>query len=324
VRARLPLVAALVCVVLWSTTYAVTVAVLHHASPAVLSVGRFALASVALLPFAARRRGFAASLRSPWTILLALTGVALYYVFSNIGLGLTSAGTGALSAAMTPVVTAVFAVLLLQERMPPRTIAGLALATAGVVIVGGAGVSLDVGLLLCLAGLCAYALYIVLLRRRPPRVDAIALGTATTVWGTALMLPWLVLEVATGTVRWPVDGVAIGGIAYEAIIVTAPTMILFNHAAERLPAAISGITIAGIPVLGYAFALAFGEVWDPVKAIGGAVAVAGIVIATASTGRRRGSAHAVPETAIAGSAVTDAAVTEPIALPTVDPVRDGA
>lgn len=289
-RGRLPLVAALVCVVLWSTTYAVTVAVLHHVSPAVLSVGRFALASIALLPIAAPRPGFLRTLRSPWTILLALVGVALYYAFSNIGLGLTSAGTGALSAAMTPVLTAVFAVLLLRERPAPRTIAGLLLTTAGVAVVGGAGLSLDIGLVLCLIGLCAYALYIVLLRGRPPRVDAIVLGTATTVWGTVLMVPWLGVEAIVGIARWPVDGVGIGGIVYEAIVVTAPTMILFSYAAERLPAAISGITIAGIPVLGYAVALATGDAWNPVTAIGGAVAVAGIVLATAAPPRVTGDA----------------------------------
>jgi drug/metabolite transporter (DMT)-like permease len=310
VRTRLPLVAALVCVVLWSTTYAVTVAVLHHASPAVLSVGRFALASIALLPFALRRPGFARSLRSPWTLLLALTGVGLYYSFSNIGLGMTSAGTGALSAAMTPVMTAVFAVLVLRERLSARTVAGLVLATAGVIVVGGAGLSIDVGLLLCLAGLVGYALYIVLLRRRPPRVDAIVLGTATTVWGTVLMLPWLAVEAALGITRWPTDVPAIAGIAWEGLIVTAPTMILFNYAAERLPAAISGITIAGIPALGYAIALAFGDPWDPVKALGGAVAVAGIVLATVTV-RRRSAAPVLPETAIAGSAVTDVEVAEP-------------
>lgn len=286
-RARLPLVAALACVVVWSTTYAVSVAVLHGASPAVLSVVRFAVAGIALLPFAIRRPGFRRSLLAPRTIALAICGIALYYAFTNIGLAITSAGSGALSAAMTPVMTTVFAVILLHERLTVRTAVGIVLTTAGVVIVGGAGLSLDVGLLLCLIGLASYALYVVLLRRRPPDVDAIVLGTTTTLWGTALMAPWLLIEAALGILRWPADGWTWGGILYEALIVTAPTMVLFSYAAERLPAAISGITIAGIPVLGYLFALAFGETWDPVKAVGGLVALVGIAVATVSLPRRR-------------------------------------
>lgn len=287
-RGRLPLLAALVCVVVWSTTYAVSVAVLHGASPAVLSVVRFAVAGIALVPFAIRRPGFRRSLLAPRTIVLAICGIALYYAFTNIGLALTSAGSGALSAAMTPVMTSIFAVLLLRERLSARTVVGILLTTAGVVIVGWAGLSLDVGLLLCLIGLAAYALYVVLLRRRPPDVDAVVLGTTTTIWGTVLMAPWLLIEWALGILHWPADGWTWGGILYEALIVTAPTMVLFSYAAERLPAAISGIAIAGIPVLGYLFALAFGETWDPVKALGGLVALLGIAVATVPIRRRRG------------------------------------
>lgn len=295
-RARLPLIAALACVVVWSTTYAVSVAVLHHASPAVLSVVRFGVAGVALLPFAVRRPGFLRSLHSPHTIVLALCGVALYYAFTNIGLAWTSAGAGALSAAMTPVMTTVFAVILLRERLTARTAVGIGLTTIGVVIVGGAGLSVDVGLLLCLVGLAAYALYVVLLRRRPPDVDAVVLGTTTTLWGAVLMAPWLLVEAGLGILRWPADLGTLGGILYEAVIVTAPTMILFSYAAERLPAAISGITIAGIPVLGYVVALLFGEAWDPVKALGGLVAMAGIAVATVSLPRRaRPAVSTAPE-----------------------------
>jgi len=291
VKGRLPLLAALACVVVWSTTYAVSVAVLHSASPAVLSVVRFGVAGAALVPFAIRRPGFRRSLRAPRTILLAVCGIALYYAFTNIGLALTSAGSGALSAAMTPVLTTVFAVALLRERLTVRTVIGIVLTTVGVVIVGGAGLRLDLGLLLCLVGLAAYALYVVLLRRRPPDVDAIVLGTTTTLWGTALMVPWLGIEAALGILRWPADGWTWGGILYEALVVTAPTMVLFSYAAERLPAAISGITIAGIPVLGYLFALAFGEAWDPVKALGGLVALVGIAVATVTLPRRRRDAE---------------------------------
>jgi drug/metabolite transporter (DMT)-like permease len=279
-RARLPLIAALACVVVWSTTYAVSVAVLHGASPAVLSVVRFAVAGAALLPFAMRRPGFRRSLLAPRTIVLAVCGIALYYAFTNIGLSWTTAGSGALSAAMTPVMTTAFALLLLRERPSLRTGLGLVLTTAGVVVVGGAGLRLDAGLVLCLVGLAAYALYVVLLRRSTPDVDAVVLGTTTTIWGAVMMAPWLAIEAGAGILHWPSSPVVWGGILYEGLLVTAPTMILFSYAAERLPAAISGISIAGIPVLGYLVALLFGEPWDAVKALGGLVALAGIVVAT--------------------------------------------
>ena len=67
---------------------------LETASPAVLSVGRFAIALLVLVPLAARRPGFLRTLRDPRTILLGLTGVTLYYSLANIGLLFTTPGHG--------------------------------------------------------------------------------------------------------------------------------------------------------------------------------------------------------------------------------------
>ncbi len=65
-----------------------------------------------------------------------------------------------------------------------------------------------------------------------------------------------------------------------ALVVTAPTLVLFNYGAERLPAAVSGVATAAIPALGYGFALLMGEALDPVKALGGVIALVGVMIAT--------------------------------------------
>ena len=76
-NSRLPLVAVGIAVVLWSTSFALSAEVLKTGSPAVLSVGRFAIGLLILVPTAARRTGFAATLRRPRTVLLGLLGVAL-------------------------------------------------------------------------------------------------------------------------------------------------------------------------------------------------------------------------------------------------------
>lgn len=283
----LPLLAVTVSVVLWSTAYVGSAIVLESSSPAVLSVLRFLIALVALVPFALRRPGFLAVMRSPRTILLGLTGVTFYYSFANIGLLFTTAGTAALASAALPVLTAAFAVGLLREKLPPRTIIGLVLATAGVALIAAAGLTLDLGLLLSLVGLASYALYTVLLRRdvdrRTEPVEPLVLATGTALWGTILMLPWLLVEVLGGGARLPSEPLGIGVLLALGLIVTAPTMVLFNYAAERLPAAVSGIATAGIPALGYAFGVLYGEPLDAVKVVGGVVALAGIVVATLVT-----------------------------------------
>jgi drug/metabolite transporter (DMT)-like permease len=190
---RMPLVAVGIAVLLWSTSFGLSAEVLRTASPAVLSVGRFVIGLVILLPIAARRSGFTIALRQPRTVLLGLLGVALYYSLTNVGLEFTTPGTAALSNAALPALTAISGLLILRERLGPRTIVGLVLATAGVAIVAGSGLGLDLGVVLCLIGLTSYALYTVLLRREtvssepagrvagspaPERVDPIVLATA--------------------------------------------------------------------------------------------------------------------------------------------------
>lgn len=282
----LPLAAIGLSVVLWSAAYVISGWALETGSPAVLSVGRFAIALIVLVPLASRRPGFLRTLRKPRTIVLGLTGVSLYYSLANIGLLFTTPGTAALTAAFLPVLTATAAVLIIHEKLSRRTWVGLALATVGVGLVAASGFRVDTGVLLNIVALAAYALYTVFLRQdagREDSPDAIVLATATGVWGTVIMLPWLGWEALTGTLAVPTDPRGLISIVVLALVVTAPTLVLFNYGAERLPAAISGVATAAIPALGYAFALLMGEPLDVVKAIGGAIALVGVMIATLAT-----------------------------------------
>lgn len=327
---RLPLAAAAISVLLWASAYVVSGLVLASASPAVLSIGRFVLAIPLLLAVIAvrrrdpRRAGLLTTLRRPRTVLLGLLGVTLYYAPTNLSLLITTPGTAALLSAALPVFTALGAALLLHERLTRRTVAGIVAATVGVGLVVADGFTVDLGIGLALVGVVAYAGYTVLLRRfaQPPvglgptpdtaaitlptvesptdpppaarAPDALVLATATAIWGTTLMLPWLGVEAALGSFALPAGTTGWGGILYLAIAVTAPTLVLFNYAAERLPAAISGIAVAGIPVLGYALALPFGEPLTVAKVVGGLVALAGIVVATSPAGAVRPSRRRPP------------------------------
>lgn len=286
----LPLAAIAISVILWSTAFALSSVVLDTSSPAVLSVGRFVIALAVLVPLAARRTGFVRTLRAPRTIVLGLTGVTLYYSLTNIGLLFTSPGTVALSNALLPVLTTVLAVVILKERPSLRTIIGLVLATAGVALVAAAGLSFDPGILLVAGGLASYALYTVLLKQDSDRSgssDPLVLATATAVWGTVLMLPWLLGEVLAGAARLPHGAPGILSLLFLGLVVSAPTLVLYNYGAERLPAAISGIATAGIPALGYAFAVVLGEAPVLIKVIGGVIALAGILVATLSSPRAK-------------------------------------
>jgi drug/metabolite transporter (DMT)-like permease len=307
-----------VSVVLWSTAYGLSALVLITASPAVLSELRLLLAVPAMLALVLLSRAplrglkpFLQAMRRPFTILLALTGVSLFYLPSNLGLSLSSPGTAALMSASLPVLTALLAWWVIREPVSLTVAFGLLLTSVGIIISASGASTFGLGAVLLVAGLASYALYTVMLRRigsgtdvtrrSVPSTDPLVLATATAVWGAVLLLPWLGWEVVVGVASWPSGWVGWGSILFLALIVTAPTMALYNYGAERVPAAVSGSAAAVVPVLGYAFAVALGEPLDLVKAAGGVLALVGIVI-TALPRRERGRAGGQVARAVAGFA----------------------
>jgi drug/metabolite transporter (DMT)-like permease len=290
-RAWLPVAAVFVSVALWSTTYGLSAVALISASPAVLSELRLVLAIPLLLVLIIVLRphlGLSAlgrALRQPLAVVLAVTGVALFYLPSNLGLTLSTAGTASLMSASLPVLTALIAWRVIRERITARVTAGLVLTTVGVAVASVGAVQLGFGAALLVAGLASYALYTVLLRRTgegtrdAALTDPIVLATATALWGAVLLAPWLVWEVATGAAAWPSGGPAWASILFLALVVTGPTMALYNYGAERVPAAVAGTATGAVPAFGYAFAVALGEPVEAIKVFGGALALIGILVA---------------------------------------------
>lgn len=293
-----PLLAQSVAVVVWATTFVVSADALRSASPAVLTVLRFGLAALVLLPLALRRPGLARALRSRMTAVLGLTGVAAYYGLQNLGLTYTSAGTAALLQAVLPVSTAVLAVAVLGERLNARAIVGLLMATAGVALVGASSARVDAGAFLVVLGVLAYAVYTVVLRYvadqadqeedgRGGLPDPVVLAAATAVWGVLFLLPWQIWELLAGSAVLPSGTRAVLATAYLGVVASGATLLLWTYGATRLPASVSGVLTAAIPALGYMAAVLTGEPATWAKSIGGALAVGGALIAVRATAQQR-------------------------------------
>lgn len=278
-----PAIAALaVATLLWSSGYVLTSWALEGASPAVVSVARFGIATLALLPFAVRR-GLFVAVRRPRNLLLGATGVTIYYSFANLSLLFTTAGTASLIAAILPVLTVLGARIFLGEALSLRIVAGLLLATVGVAGVAITSWSIGPGVILNLVAVAGYAAYTLILRHGHDASadDPVALAGATGFWGVIFMLPWLGWEIITESAV--LEPVAVMPLAVLALVVTGPTLLLYTYAAERLPAMLTGIAAAAIPPLGYLFALLCGEPLNMTRAVGGLVALGGVMLVTMPT-----------------------------------------
>lgn len=284
-----PLLALVTAVLIWGTTFVVSADALEQSSPAALTVARFAVAAVVLVPLALRAGGLGRALRSRGSALLGLTGVAVYYGLQNLGLTYTSAGNAALLQAVLPLATAAFAWALLAERPSPQAGTGLLLASLGVVLLaGGAFVDLDPGSLLIVVGVLGYAVYTTLLRRQPA-TDTLVLAAATCLWGLAFLLPWQLWEIGAGNAQLEVTASLVAAVGYLGVLASATTLLLWTYATLRLRATTAGVFTAAVPAVGYVAAVLAGEDVDGVKTLGCLLALAGTVVVAVSEaeGRRR-------------------------------------
>lgn len=219
--------------------------------------------------------------------------VALAVLNSVLALGAMYLAAGRAEAAVSsilgggqPLVLAVAGWLLFRERITARTVAGLALAVAGIAAIAttSAGPTRLDGVLLSLAAAVAPAIGTVAMRRLGPGIDLVAttgvqfaLGGAVLLALSALVEPWSRGALTAGVVADVlVQGVVGTGLAYVA----------WFWVVGRLPLAQLGPILYLVPITGLAFAVLAGERLAPAEAAGSLAVLAGVLVASlAPTGR---------------------------------------
>lgn len=279
------LLALSVTILIWASTFVVSVDVLDELGPATLTFARFAIGSLVLLPFGVARGLTARGLLRGSYVVCGLTGIALYYGLQNVGLLFTSPDSAALLQAALPVLTVALSVLWLGESLTARQVVGLVLAVLGMLLVvqrGGLG---QLGDLAVITGIAAYAFYTAYVRRTVADADPVVLACASSAWGLVFLAPWLLWELdAQGLPS--VSAQTALAVGYLGAAASGLTLLLWTLALRRVPASVAGTFTGGIPALGYVFALLAGEllVWS--RLAGGILALAGVTLSSMS-GRRR-------------------------------------
>lgn len=292
IRTVLALAAALL---LWASAFAGIRAGLRAYSPAHLAVLRFLIASAFLAIYA----GIANFRRPQWRdiygfLLTGAIGITYYNIALNYGETKVAAGAASMLIASTPIWTALFALLALGERLSFRGWAGILISFAGVVLIAyseGGGIRLSPQALIILSCAVTSAIYMIQQKKFLARYSALEF-TAYSIWGgTLLMLPFasgLLTEVshapAAGTAAVIYLGVFPGAIAY-----VAWAYVLSHGTAGR-----TTTLLYMIPVLAILIAwLWLGEMPRGLSIVGGAIALAGVVLVNASGRRSAGAVAAI-------------------------------
>ncbi len=213
--------------------------------PIALSFWRWTLALLILLPFAWRRlRGAVPLLRAHWPILVVLSvlGVTNFNSLLYVGLTATSATNALLLGSATPLMILALSRLLFGQHIGLHQGVGMALSLAGVllILVEGdparlAALLPNAGDLWVLAAGLDWALYSVLLRRRPAGLDALTFLTVTVLIGTIPLAALYAWDLWQGH-RFAVDLPNLAALGYVAIFPSVLAYIIWNRAVGELGA----------------------------------------------------------------------------------------
>lgn len=256
--------------------------------PGALAFWRWTLALALLLPLAwpHLKRDWPV-LRANWRIVALLGALAIgsFNILLYTGLQSTTALNSMLIQSALPALVLVVGALVMGDRTSPRQIAGVLISLIGVlaIIARGdpamlLGLQLNIGDAIIGGAVLLWALYSVLLRRRPA-VHPLSFLAASMVVGIAVIAPFYVHELWSGRLIVPATGSALA-IAYVSIFPSFLAYLFFNRGVELIGSAATGQYMNVMPLMGAGLAILFlGEQLHLFHIAGLALIVVGILVA---------------------------------------------
>jgi drug/metabolite transporter (DMT)-like permease len=273
---------------LWSSNFVIGRAVRDDVSPSTLNFLRWALALVILVPVTLDDlRTHRVALARHWKLvaLLGGTGIAAFQTLTYCALTMTTALNTILLLSLAPLAIVALSWLVLGERVTRIQGFGLvaSLAGAATLILHGElatlfAMSFNAGDLLMLLAVVIWAVYSVLLKRRPAELPPLALHTASVAAGTLCMFPffgWNAVQ-ASGL---PANVEAWLAVGFIAVFSSALAHGLWVRSVAAIGPNRAGVFIHLMPLFGGALAITFlGEQLAAYHAIGAALVLCGVVL----------------------------------------------
>jgi len=185
-------------------------------------------------------------------LLLSLFEPGLYFIFEVNALRFTSASQAGIVASTMPIITAIFAGIILKELIAKRLIVGSILSIIGVIILSISaeasshashpllGNLLELGAMVCAAG------YTIVAKHLSAKYSALFITASQSFIGAIFFLPFFLYEysiyglhISFNSILW---------ILYLGVIVTLGGYGLYNLALTRIDASRAAVFINLIPV----------------------------------------------------------------------------
>ena len=268
-----------------SGTHIVAKATLTDVDPLTLTLLRSTFAALILI-------GIALIRKSPLRVdrvdrnrflLLGALGVPLNQLLFLSGLQASKPTNAALFYGATPALVLLLSVFLKKEGPSALRLTGVLVAFAGILLVvfeRGVELGLEtvVGDAMLLAAVVAWTFYTVLGKDMIQKYGALHATSVTLVWGSAMFLPFGVLNAAAFDYS-TLTTADFGGIAYLAIATSIFAYLIWYYALGKLAPSKVAVFANFQPVLTMLLAwLILGEVLTPRFLLGAGVTLAGVVL----------------------------------------------
>lgn len=250
---------AIIATILWSGNFIVARSLIENIPPVSLAFWRWAVAVVILFPFAIK------PLISDWPIIknniiyiciTALLGVTLFNTLIYIASHTTTAINLSLIAITFPVFIIILSRIFYKELLTTNKWLGILLVTLGVMTLitkGNVSVLRNIefaqGDLWMLLGAITFAIYSLLLKKKPKQLGTRSFQLSTFLIGTLFLFPFFIWEtVTTGFQIQSVENNTFYSILYIGLFASLVSYILWGKAVHTLGPTKSSMVYYSLPI----------------------------------------------------------------------------
>ena len=291
----------------WALNLLIGRAYAQDLPPVGLTFWRWVGASLCLLPFVWRDlvRDWPVLRRSlPLVMGAAITGFIGYPLLNYIALHSVPAATAAMLNSAMPLVTPLIAWPVLHQRPSRHILMGAPLSLIGVLWIIGKGdwailrtLSFGLGELLVLAAVCSFAIYSILLRKKPAGLSANAFLGGMVLSTPIPMLPAWIWEEALGR-SMPFGPMPVALILFIAVFPSLVATLFWNRCVAVFGPSVTGISFHLVAAYSTVLALIFLD--EPIHAYhlwGIAFILVGVSVGLSENiGKRRSPAQLTSKT----------------------------
>lgn len=257
-----------------------------HASPMTLTLVRWLIAVIVLLPLVwwKEKRLVPAKAALVPLFLMGITGVALFNIFQFLALERTTSTNAGLISTMNTMSIALFSFAFLKEKINGLQLLAMVLSLIGVFLVLSKGdwqllwhFQLNTGDLWMVAAVCVWGLYSVCSKWAMQTTSPLMATLYAGLFGVLILVPFTITDFTFSEI----DSSFILSLLYTGVISTVVCMVFWNIGVQQLGATTSGIFLNFNPIFTALLAFLFiGEQLSWLQGIGGIIVILGCYLFT--------------------------------------------